>query len=540
MRIFAPLYNIVMRNRKYQIWLPLMFSLVLVGGMFIGYKLSRDRIGAKFFRNEHRSPMEEIIGLVNTEYVDPINMDSFQTQSISKILTGLDPHTTYITPAALQGINEDMAGAYQGLGLDYQMKGDTAVVVNLFADGPSAKAGLQKGDRLIAVNDHISLVGNNFTADSVRTHIKNVKDRKMTLTVVRNNHLRTFTVKKAVVPKPSVVAAYMLAPNTGYIKITRFTETTYPEFMIAMEKLKKSGLQQLVLDLRGNGGGVMQQAVDIVDEFLPDDRLVVYTQGSKTGRKDYKCKREGVFEKGKIAVLVDEETASASEIIAGALQDWDRAAMVGRRTFGKGLVQEQYNLSNGGALRLTIARYYTPLGRCIQKAYNNDTDDYARDLQKRLDNGELEHGDTTKNRGKMFITPGGKTVYDGGGITPDVFVGYDPTALTTPVLDLRIHGWLNEYALKCYEDRKSMFDTYKSPLELNAQYQPSEQEWNGLVQLAQSKNIDLANTDSKTKTLLLDDLKACIARVIWYPEGYYVIHNQKDTAVHAALNALGK
>lgn len=526
-----------MRNRKYQIWLPALFSLVLIGGMYIGYKLSRDRLGAKFFKNEHSSPMDEILGLINKDYVDPINMDTFQVKSIGKILGSLDPHSTYITPEEMQNINEDMAGSFQGLGVDYQIKEDTAIVLNLFADGPSAKAGIQKGDRLVAADD-ISLIGKNFTTDSVRLRIRKIKDNNISLTVARNNRLQKFTVTKAIVPKASVVASYMITSNTGYIKIARFSETTYPQFMIALEKLKKTGLQQLILDLRGNGGGVLQQAVDVVDEFLPDDKLVVYTQGAKIGRVDYKCKRDGMFEKGKVALLVDEESASASEIIAGALQDWDRATIIGRRTFGKGLVQEQYNLSNGGALRLTVARYYTPLGRCIQKSYSNGMDDYENDLQKRLDSGELEHGDTIKNHGKAYKTLSGKTVYDGGGISPDIFIPYDSMEHPNVAIELHIHGWLNEFALKYYEDHKNILDAYTSPLDLNAKYQPGEKEWAEIVQFAQTKNLQLSNINPKAKAVIMDDLKSHIARMIWYSDGYYIVHNLKDPAVQAALNTL--
>lgn len=526
-----------MRNRKYQIWLPALFSLVLIGGMYIGYKLSRDRIGAKFFKNEQLSPVDEIMGLVGKDYVDPINMDTFRLNSINKILSNLDPHSVYITPSELQSINEDMTGSYQGIGVDFQMMEDTAIVLNLFPDGPSAKGGVQKGDRILSINNN-SLIGKHYTTDSIRMQIRNAKTGKMDLTVLRNNQKQTLTVKKGVVPKSSIPAAYMINPTTGYIKISRFTETTYPEFMVNMEKLKKAGLQQLILDLRGNGGGIMQQAVDIVDEFLPDDRLVVYTQGTKRDRVNYKCKRDGLFEKGKLAILVDEESASASEIIAGALQDWDRATIIGRRTFGKGLVQEQYNLANGGALRLTVARYYTPLGRSIQKSYSNGTEAYEQDLQNRLNNGELSHADTAKNQGKAYKTPSGKIVYDGGGISPDIFIPYDSVEHPEEILQMHIHGWVNEFALIYYENHKAQFDGYTTANDLNAKYQPNEQDWQQFQQFAKGKNIDLSNINAKARESVLENFKADIARVRWFPEGFYMVNNIKDPAVQAALHAL--
>ncbi|PZP41876.1 MAG: carboxyl-terminal protease [Pseudopedobacter saltans] len=390
---------------------------------------------------------------------------------------------------------------------------------------------------IIAIND-LSLVGKHFTSDSIHHKLKSIKDSKVELTIIRNNQKQNISVKKELVPKPSVVASYMINPTTGYIKITHFSETTYPEFMIALEKLKKQGLLQMVLDLRGNGGGIMQQAIDIVDEFLPDDKLVVYTQGSKTGKIDYKCKRDGLFEKGKIALLVDEESASASEIIAGALQDWDRAIIVGRRTFGKGLVQEQYNLSNGGALRLTIARYYTPLGRCIQKPYSNGTEAYENELQQRLKDGELEHNDTSRNNGKAYKTPNGKVVYDGGGISPDVFVPYDTVEHPKEAIEMYIHGWISEIALQYYENHKSTIDSYASAVDLNAKLQLGEVEWNELIVFANKKGISLSGLNPAAKEALLENLKADIAKIRWYPDGFYMVNNIKDPAIKAALDAL--
>lgn len=526
-----------MRNRKYQIWLPILFSIVLIGGMFIGYKLSRDRIGAKFFRNEHISPIEEIMGLINKDYVDHINMDTFQLKSIDKILNNLDPHSVYIKPEDLQNINEDIAGNYRGIGIDYQMKEDTAIVLNLFPDGPSAKAGIKKGDRILSVNNTISLVGKNYNNDTIRMRLRNVKGSNINLTVLRNKQKLTISVKKGIVPKPSVVAAYMLNPATGYIKITRFAETTYPEFMIALENLQKKGLKQLILDLRGNGGGIMQQAVDIVDEFLPDNKLVLYTQGDKIGRTDYKCKRDGIFESGKLAVLIDEESASASEIVAGALQDWDRALIVGRRTFGKGLVQEQYNLSNGGALRLTIARYYTPLGRCIQKSYSQGTDVYEKELLQRLDSGELEHNEI-QNHGKAYHTSKGKTVYDGGGISPDIFVPYDSSEYPKDAIEMYIHGWINEFALGYYENHKDQIDSYASPVDLKNKLKLNNQDWSDMVQFAEKKGVSLSILKTKAQLALLENLKADIAKVRWYPEGFYIVNNLTDPAINATVNAL--
>ncbi len=340
------------------------------------------------------------------------------------------------------------------------------------------------------------------------------------------------------IPLPSVDAAYMIAPHTGFIRINKFAATTYFEFMDAITKLQKQGMQKLILDLRDNGGGLVDQATDIADEFLDDNKMIVYTQGTKSGRMDYTCKKEGVFEKGKLVVLVNESTASASEILTGALQDWDRATIIGRRTFGKGLVQNQFNLSNGGALRLTIARYYTPLGRNIQKPYDKGREQYEDELINRFHDGEVIHGDTTKHSGPIFKTPGGHIVYGGGGITPDVFVPFDTTMQSRAITQLYIKGTLSDYVYNYYMQHKTTLQPFKTPAELYAMYKPGEADWQDLVAFAHKDSVNLSTVPLNIKADIMRRLPILLARQIWRNEGYFEVSNENDAVVKKALELI--
>ncbi|HVX25999.1 MAG TPA: S41 family peptidase, partial [Parafilimonas sp.] len=366
-----------MVRKKVQVWLPLIFSLVMILGMVIGYKLRENTSGGdSFLKNNDRTPLEEAISLIQNKYVDKVHLDSIEAPAISGVLDQLDPHSIYIPATNVESMNEDLQGGFQGIGVEFQMIKDTVNVMNVIPDGPSYKAGVEIGDKIIAVNDTFNLTGKNISTDDVRKQLRGPANSDVEVTVLRNDKPKQIKIIRGNIPLYSLDAAYMINSNTGYIKLNKFSETTYQEFMGAMEKLQKQNMQQLILDLRDNGGGIMQEAVEIADEFLDDDKLIVYTQGVHSPRQDYRASKDGVFEKGKLIVLVDETSASASEILAGALQDWNRATIIGRRTFGKGLVQQQFNLSDGSELRLTVARYYTPVGRNIQKPYDKGKEEY--------------------------------------------------------------------------------------------------------------------------------------------------------------------
>jgi carboxyl-terminal processing protease len=525
-----------MSSKKLQVWLPMLFALVLTAGMFLGYQLrAKTSSNNSFFSNARSSSLQEVLELVNNRYVDPVKADSLRNSAIDDILSKLDPHSVYIPAKDLQQSNEELQGNFQGIGVEFQLFSDTVNILNVIANGPSNKAGILVGDKFIKVNDTANLTGKKIEPDDVRALLRGPAGSNVTVTVLRNNKLQNITIKRGTIPLPSVDVAYMLDGTTGFIRINKFAETTYEEFMQKLEMLQKQGMKALVVDLRGNGGGFLNEAADIADEFLDEDKLITYTIGSKTPRFEYKCKREGLFEKGKLEILVDETSASASEVLAGALQDWDRATIIGRRSFGKGLVQQQFQLSDGSALRLTIARYYTPVGRNIQKPYNKGKEQYEQDLIQRFHNGELVVADTTKPTGKTYRTPGGRTVYGGGGITPDTFVPFDTTTLPKEIIQLYVNGIVSRFVYTYYIDNRSLFDAFKTPAQLAQQFKPGEKEWNLLSVMAAKDSVQLSKVPAKAKTDFLERLKALMARQIWRNEGYYEVNNLTDPMIKAAL-----
>lgn len=528
-----------MGSKKLQVWLPLIFALVMVIGMYLGFTLRGNTAGAGvFLRNNKGSSVQEIIDLVRTKYVDNITNDSLNDMVIDNVLSHLDPHSVYIPAKEVQYVNEDLEGSFQGIGVEFQVFDDTVNILSVIAGGPSDKAGLQVGDKIIKVNDSVTIAGTHITNDGIRKYLRGPVSSKVDVVVLRDKQLKKITIERGMIPLPSIDASYMITPQTGFIRISKFAETTYPEFMQAMEKLQKQGMQKLILDLRGNGGGLVEQATNIADEFLNDDKMIVYTKGSKTTQYDYRCKKEGVFEKGKLAVLVDESTASASEILSGALQDWDRATIIGRRTFGKGLVQQQFNLSNGAALRLTIARYYTPLGRNIQKPYDKGREQYESELINRFHDGEVVHGDTSKPSGPAFKTPEGHIVYGGGGITPDIFVPFDTTTQSKALTQMYMKGTLSNFVYNYYMNNKATLQKIKTPAELYSQFKPGEAEWQQLMNYAHKDSINITDIPTIVKADILQRIPAMLARQIWRNEGYFEVNNQTDVVIKKALAVL--
>lgn len=507
--------------------------------MYLGFTLRGNTSGAGIFlKNNNNTAVEEVLNLVKSKYVDDVKIDSLSDLAIDNILSHLDPHSVYIPPKDLAYVNEDLEGRFQGIGVEFQVFYDTVTIVNVIPGGPSEKAGVEVGDKLIKVNDSVNIAGVHITNDGIRKYLRGPQSSPVTVTVLRGNQLKKITIERGMIPLPSVDAAYIIAPQTGYIRINKFAATTYFEFMDAITKLQKQGIQKLVLDLRDNGGGLVDQAAKIADEFLDGDKMIVYTQGAKSARYDYRCTKEGVFEKGKLVVLVNESTASASEILSGALQDWDRATIIGRRTFGKGLVQNQYNLSNGGGLRLTIARYYTPIGRNIQKPYDKGREQYDEELMNRFHDGEVTHPDTTRHTGQAYKTPGGRIVYGGGGITPDIFVAFDTTMQSKLLGQLFVKGTLSDYIYNYYIQNKATLKGLKSPGQLTGQFKPGENEWQQLASYARRDSIDLNTATPAAKADVLQRLPSLLARQIWRTEGYFEINNQTDPVVKKALEQL--
>ena len=530
-----------MRNKKLQVWLPLIFSVVMIGGMFFGFKLHQ-QTGSRdgFFKTNKKTSLQEALELIQDRYVDSVRMDSLQNDAITDVMNHLDPHSVYIPASNVSEMNEDLVGNFQGIGIEFSIFDDTVHVLYVVPNGPSDKSGLHIGDKILKVNDS-SVISKTLPSVDIRKMIRGASGSKVKLTVLRGNTVQYYDVVRGTIPLPSLDAAYMLEPGTGYIKLNKFSETTYREFMQSMETLQKQGMQKLVLDLRGNGGGFISQAVNIADEFLDDNKLIVYTEGTNIKRQDYRASKEGVFEKGKLVVLVDELTASASEILAGALQDWDRATIIGRRSFGKGLVQEQYGLADGSALRLTVARYYTPSGRSIQRPYDKGKKVYMEEIYNRYEDGELLTADSIHlSKDKPYKTNGGRTVYGGGGIMPDIFVPIDTSLYTRSVTKLYLDGRFNNFVYKYYVSHQPLFEQYKTPSDLATRYQNTSDAWNQLVTYAMKDSINLSKIPESDKKNIQNRIKAYLARLKWRTEGFYEVYNLYDPVIKKAEESLTK
>lgn len=527
-----------MANKRLHVWLPLLFSVIMVIGMVVGYKL-RENSGVKnFFTISNKSSMQEVLDLIRLRYVDDVPVDSIGNNAINNLLHQLDPHSVFIPASEIEYVNDDLRGNFSGIGVEFQIFYDTVNVLNVLPGGPSEKAGLLVGDKFIKVNDSVNVAGKHIQADDIRKLLRGENGSPVKLTVLRDHRLLPITVNRGVISVPSVDAAYMITPVTGFIHINKFAESTYVEFMQSLEKLQAQHMKKLILDLRGNGGGLLSQAVSIADEFLDDNKLIVYTQGSHVPKNEYRCKRPGLFEEGALVLLVDEGSASASEVLSGALQDWDRATIVGRRTFGKGLVQEQFELNDGSALRLTVARYYSPLGRNIQKSYKEGYDKYEEEVTERFHNGEVLKGDTTKKSGPAFKTPKGRIVYGGGGITPDIYVPFDTTSTGKEVMKLYLKGTFSNFIYTYYVDHKQAFEKYKNTADLVANFKAGDDEWNALKNFAVKDSINLTKAGAKDKAYIMKRIPALIARQMWRYEGYYEVMNQSDDFVQKALGVL--
>ena len=405
-------------------------------------------------------------------------------------------------------------------------------------NGPSDKAGLQIGDKILAVND-VSLRDKVAETDSIKKYIRGVRGSKAVLKILRENKIQTFTVTRGTIPVNSVDATYMIDKTIGYIKLNKFTENSYEEFMQAMENLQKQGLKSLIFDLRGNGGGFMNEAIDMADEFLEGDKLVVYTEGINSKKREYRCKRPGLFEKGKLVLLVDELSASATEVLAGALQDWCRATIIGRRTFGKGLVQEQYPLRDGSAIRLTIARYYTPLGRSIQRSYEKGKKVYMDELWDRYNSGEMLSADSLKDHtGKKFTTNCKDTLYAGEGIMPTIFVPIDTSYAHQQTLRLLSDGKFNSYVYTYYLQHRQQADQFTSAAEFANRFDGT-----GLLNIVLTTapdSLKLKSISVKEKELLQQRLKASLARYKWRDSGFYQVLNNEDIVIRKAIEQLLK
>ncbi|HEY9256712.1 S41 family peptidase [Chitinophaga sp.] len=530
-----------MSNRKLNVFLPLLFAVVLALGMFLGHKMPGSNNGGAtvFFNKPNRGPLQEVMDLIKAKYVDSLNTDDLQQEAIEGVLAHLDPHSIYIPPAELQRVNEDMDGNFEGIGVEFNITADTVNVVSVLSGGPSESAGVQTGDKILRVNDSL-VAGNSVTPDKIRKLLRGPAGSIVNTVILRQQKQIKVPIKRGVIPLYSVDASYMAAPGVGYIKISKFSATTYDEFMKATRELDKQGMKKLIIDLRQNPGGYLDAATRIADELLEDQKLIVYTKGKDFPRTDYKTKRPGLFERGALAVLTDEGSASASEILAGAVQDWDRGTIIGRRTFGKGLVQEQYDLDNGGALRLTVARYYIPSGRSIQKPYGKGHDDYDDDIVERYHHGEMVNKDSIKITDTVpYKTNAGRRVYGGGGITPDIFIPFDTSRFSPTLTAIYTRNTFSNFAYQYYTGHKEVFAPYKDAASFVKGFQPGNDLISDFKVYAKKDSVPgLDHLSPRDEVEIRTRLKAMLARQLYRTEGFYETINAEDPMVKKALEVV--
>jgi carboxyl-terminal processing protease len=533
---------------KVQIWLPMLLALALVLGMVIGMRMSSSVTTISFNKAKNyrdyqsrEGKIEELLRYIEAKYVDKVDRDKLVDEAIHKLMDQLDPHSSYIPASELQEVNEQLDGKFNGIGVEFLIVKDTAVVVAPMSGGPSEVAGILPGDKIIKVGDS-TIVGDKLSNHSIVSLLRGEKGSKVNISVLRTGEkkLHRYTVVRDEIPVKSVDVAYMISDRVGYIRVNRFSADTDKEFLEAMRILSEQGhMKDLIFDLRGNPGGYMQVATNMLSQLFPNKgNLLVYTQGRASQRAEFNSNGRVFYPIDKIVVLIDEGSASASEIVAGAIQDNDRGIIVGRRSFGKGLVQEQYQLSDGSALRLTIARYFTPSGRSIQKSYNQGSEAYDRDVEERIKTGELLSANkiSIKDSTKFYTTKG-RIVYGGGGIIPDVFVPLDTVQLSTFFLDAR--QMIPSFVLKYLDESKRK---QLKKLGLNAfqqTFNPNEQTFKEFQTYAAQNGLSgTPQFWAKSKGEITRFIKARIAKHLFDDKGFFTVLNQEDPTVQAALKSI--
>lgn len=526
------------QNTGYQIRLPLVLCLGIAVGVLIGGNLKNKRAGSDV--NSDMQKFREVLTQIKDEYVDTINTTALVDDAIQHMLHKLDPHSAYIPASDRIAANEDLRGNFDGIGIEFNIFNDTVVVVSALSGGPSEALGIQSGDKIVEV-DGKSLAGSTITTSDVTKALKGPKGTEVKVKILRRNKELSYNIVRDKIPNHSVDVAYMVTPEIGYIKVNRFSATTYEEFQKGLARLKEKGMKKLILDLQGNPGGYMNMAIEMADEFLSNGKKIVSQKGKERKyNAEATATSRGQFEKGDLIVLVNEGSASASEILAGALQDNDRALIVGRRSFGKGLVQSPFDLSDGSELRLTISRYYTPSGRSIQKPYE-DGDEYAMDIVSRYNHGEFFHADSIKfNDTLKYLTLNGRSVYGGGGIMPDYFVPLDTTLnshyLNELYTSISIHEYTFWYADKHREELLERgFDHFFR------NFKVTDEMINGLVKVGERNKVRPDYRDLRRRRHLFEThIKAQIARKIWGNEGFYPVFNQTNEIYLRAVELFDK
>lgn len=518
---------------------PLLMALCVVIGILVGTFYANHFSGNRLnIINSGSNRLNNLLHIIDDQYVDKVNIDSLVDKAIPQILADLDPHSVYISAKDVQQATDDLKGSFSGVGIEFVIRDDTIRVQGVVKNGPAEQAGILAGDKIVSV-DGKPFVGKVVTNSEAMRRLKGPKDTKVKIGVVRygQKKVKQFTITRGDIPQKSISAAYMLDENTGYIKIKNFGENTYPELLIALAKLSQEGFGNLVIDLRDNTGGYLNSAVQMANEFLPKNRLIVYTEGRRSPRQDFKSDGRGSYQNIPLVVLINEASASASEIFAGAMQDNDRATIIGRRSFGKGLVQKQMDFPDGSMIRLTVARYYTPSGRCIQKPYvSGDNQDYEEDLIVRYQHGEFFSQDSIKHTGPAYHTVIGRTVYGGGGITPDIFIPEDTVDYTSYFKEAAMSGLILQFAFEYTDKYRPKLSSFETMPELSA-YLDKQNTVDKFASYADKNGLRRRNLLIKKSHHLLERfINSRIIYNIMDEEDWIEYLNLDDNVIKAALD----
>lgn len=528
------------RRNRIVTWTPVFLAIALIIGIWLGAKMESRRQASTFpaLMND-RNKLSLIMNLIEGNYVDTVKSDELIEKAIPEILTQLDPHTVYIPAREMKGVTEEMSGNFSGIGVQFSIQNDTVMVIDVISGGPSQKMGIRAGDRIVTVND-TTIAGVGIKNEDVMKKLRGPKGTSVNIGIARKGfpELLPFEISRGEIPLYSIDVSYMINSKTGFVKVGRFAETTYDEFIEAISKLDKAGADQLIIDLRGNPGGYLGAVIRMVSEFLENGELIVYTQGRKQSRREYDATGRGKFFGKKVIVLVDEYSASASEIFAGAIQDNDRGTIIGRRTFGKGLVQEQIPFYDGSAMRLTVARYYTPSGRCIQKSYEKGNTDYYEDISRRIAHGEFEQQDSIQYSDTLkYYTRNKRVVYGGGGIMPDIFVPADTTGFSTYFTKIMQKGLVYQFAFDYADKHRDELGSLKTGSQFET-FLKSKNVFAEFIQYTAKNGIPRDNAGlALSGTIIETQMMAYIARNIMGEEGFYSIISKIDNTVQQALKS---
>lgn len=530
-------------KKNFALYLPLLFSIVLAAGLFFGYRIASSNQNNErsvfYLPSQKGGKLDNILGFIENDYVDTVDNKVLENNAIKGMLEKLDPHSQYITAEEFNEMNDPLLGSFEGIGVSFRIEKDTITVINPVKGGPSEKVGIMPGDRIVFIDDTLVAGVKIVNRDAMRM-LKGKKGTQVAVKVFRRgvDGLTDFTITRDVIPTYSLDVSYMLDEQTGYIRLNKFAATTHKEFMEAAEKLLDRGMKRLILDLRGNAGGYLKAATDIADEFLSEGKLIVYTQGKNRPKSFAFATKQGFFETEPLVILIDEGSASASEIVAGAVQDNDRGTTIGRRSFGKGLVQEQISMRDGSALRLTVARYYTPTGRSIQKPYDGDFEKYHHEPFDRFVNGEMSSADSIHLTDTVkYITPKGKIVYGGGGIMPDVFVPLTSDSSLFLFNRLANSGLIFQYAFDYADTHRKELNAYPSVDHFIRTFNVSESMLQDLLKRASDRGIKYEKAEwkgSREHVSIL--LKANIARNVFDEEGFYKVYQAIDEVLIEAIS----